>query len=604
MTRAPFFKNAWIHQIPKRWTALPVGTQPAAADTRRFDQITHPPHGLNSRGSPMQVSNESHGARRGKQAFFAVLGATTLAGTQSANAQGNPPEFVAISGTVRDFRADHPDFGIIPAGGYGHYAGNIEYTLGLNGKPVFSGSGFAVASQWLDSNSRPIAPHLFNYTGAGLWETSGVASGGSILMGQNAVIDSWDSSLGSYAATQGAQAVVATNGIGAGDVILGQDSQIRGDVFVGPGGDPNSVISGSGVSGTSASLGEAGEMPVLTEPAGMGPNVGNVMYNGMSVLSSNLHCNMLTLKLNAVLRIDGDITILVESLMKLSQNARIELLPGSSLTVYSKRAVNIHQGASINLNGDPSLITMNHMTGELFSMHQDAQIFGTVITPDAELALSQGADLYGRWVGDRIDMGQAAAVHIDLSLDDSQMVCGIEVLDTAGASGGFDTGGITSADSFGQWFNDVPGVNTSQKHSITLTLADDGLYEYLSDDLYPVDGRLYGNEGADHNYYFTYDIVGNFVFDACSNQVVQLQADDDVWLFINDQLVIDLGGMRAGTAQHIELDRLGLQDGQTYSFYLYHAQRQTDGATFNLRTNVRIRTDPDALALGSLVLYD
>ena len=69
-------------------------------------------------------------------------------------------------------------------------------------------------------------------------------------------------------------------------------------------------------------------------------------------------------------------------------------------------------------------------------------------------------------------------------------------------------------------------------------------------------------------------------------------------------LVIDLGGMRAGVPQTIELDRLGLDDGEEYSFKLFYAQRQGTEASFRMRTNVRVMTDPEVIALNSPILYD
>jgi hypothetical protein len=52
-----------------------------------------------------------------------------------------PPASIRLSGVVYDFRASHPDFDVIPAGGYGHYAGNVSPALAGSGVPGFIGLG-------------------------------------------------------------------------------------------------------------------------------------------------------------------------------------------------------------------------------------------------------------------------------------------------------------------------------------------------------------------------------------------------------------------------------------------------------------------------------
>jgi hypothetical protein len=48
-----------------------------------------------------------------------------------------------LLGTVRDFREAHPDFGVIPTGGDGHYASNVRVTLGTDARPIFNAGGDA-----------------------------------------------------------------------------------------------------------------------------------------------------------------------------------------------------------------------------------------------------------------------------------------------------------------------------------------------------------------------------------------------------------------------------------------------------------------------------
>ncbi len=156
---------------------------------------------------------------------------------------------------------------------------------------------------------------------------------------------------------------------------------------------------------------------------------------------------------------------------------------------------------------------------------------------------------------------------------------------------------FTGAAQFNKWYNDVPGVNVSTGVTLKLKRQADG--SYLFDDkldpvygplggYFPIDNQLFGNSQANaaHNYHFTTEIHATFTYDADASQVFQFTGDDDVWVFINDQLVIDLGGMHSAKMQYLELARLNLVDGKTYTLDIFHAERHTNASNFRFQTNL------------------
>jgi len=170
------------------------------------------------------------------------------------------------------------------------------------------------------------------------------------------------------------------------------------------------------------------------------------------------------------------------------------------------------------------------------------------------------------------------------------------------AKGDGSTSASTSgAANFNQWYNDVSGVNLSKGISLTLTDLGGGIYGYSSSDFFPIDGELFGNEGRSHNYHFTMELHNQFTYQP--GQKFDFTGDDDVWVFIDDTLVMDLGGVHGAQHGSVDLDALGLTDGNTYEFDLFFAERHTSQSNFKMETSIVFEPAipaPGALLLGSI----
>lgn len=169
---------------------------------------------------------------------------------------------------------------------------------------------------------------------------------------------------------------------------------------------------------------------------------------------------------------------------------------------------------------------------------------------------------------------------------------------------GLETDAINSALSFNQWYRDVDGVNLSKDLSIELIDPDgDGTYtfnftpDFTAIPFFPIDGELFDNDDEGelnprppHNFHFTYEINSQFTYIGDEtdgiDEILTFRADDDLWVFIDNQLVLDLGGVRPPVEGSVDLDDLGLNPGQSYDIDIFFAERNTTQSNFSIATDI------------------
>ncbi|HYQ04977.1 MAG TPA: fibro-slime domain-containing protein [Polyangiaceae bacterium] len=154
------------------------------------------------------------------------------------------------------------------------------------------------------------------------------------------------------------------------------------------------------------------------------------------------------------------------------------------------------------------------------------------------------------------------------------------------------TWSIKDGNSFAQWYNTTPNVNMEIPGELMLTEmpAGSGVSVYDSNAFFPIDNQGFGNTpGQTHNYSFTTEIHVKFQYQKA--QKFTFRGDDDLWIFVNGQLALDVGGQHQALEGTIDFDlqaaKLGITVGQTYAMDIFHAERQTTDSNFRIETNIR-----------------
>jgi fibro-slime domain-containing protein len=181
---------------------------------------------------------------------------------------------------------------------------------------------------------------------------------------------------------------------------------------------------------------------------------------------------------------------------------------------------------------------------------------------------------------------------------------------------GFDVAPNCFRSRFGDWYTTrTPDINRAFFLDLPFTKTGN-VYTYDNAEFFPVNDALVGGlkpqvpgvtttfghrqsglkDGIDlgtRNYGFTFEFHAHFTYKKNTGQKFAFRGDDDVWVFINDKLVIDLGGIHSAEYAEVDIDNLGLTDGSTYFLDFYFAERRIVSSRLTITTSLVLKNSDE-----------
>jgi fibro-slime domain-containing protein len=179
----------------------------------------------------------------------------------------------------------------------------------------------------------------------------------------------------------------------------------------------------------------------------------------------------------------------------------------------------------------------------------------------------------------------------------------------------------TNATDFDSWYHDskyskvvvdtLPLVQQTNGATVTFVYDHSGTYRngaWTTPPFFPLDDRGWAlppdgpeipfleksTDNANHNFSFTSEVRYWFAYQG--GESLSFIGDDDVWVFVNGKLAVDLGGVHVASSGSITLDtttngpKFNLTVGKIYEIVVFQAERRITQSSYKLTLGVFNRT--------------
>ena len=161
---------------------------------------------------------------------------------------------------------------------------------------------------------------------------------------------------------------------------------------------------------------------------------------------------------------------------------------------------------------------------------------------------------------------------------------------------------------FARWYNDDAAYNRTVVDKLTFNKSGTS-YVYQNPNFFPLDGRGWSSDNTEltagrpgkHNFSFTSEL--RYWFEYRGGEVLNFTGDDDVWVYVNGMLAVDLGGVHGASNGSVTLTataganaKYGLQVGKIYEVVVFQAERHTSASSYTLTLNGFVKAKTSCLS--------
>ena len=252
----------------------------------------------------------------------------------------------------------------------------------------------------------------------GLFEY-GLLTKQTIIVEYNTLVYGYDSDTGSDA-----ELAIGTISTAPDSIVLGSGGTIDGDVFVGLGGDTETVIQNEGavINGQTYALKEELAFPVITPPSLS--DMGTMDIAGTIVVgpADSGRYTSITLQSSGILKIDGgDVVLHVTGDVAMNSGSQIQVEAGSSLTLYVDGDLGGDELNNVEINnytgvpGGFKLCLMGASEPNI-EFKNNSDLFMAIYAPNTDIIFKNNTTFRGSVVAKSVYMKNNSVFYYDKAL--------------------------------------------------------------------------------------------------------------------------------------------------------------------------------------------
>lgn len=216
-------------------------------------------------------------------------------------------------------------------------------------------------------------------------------------------------------------AKIGTQSANSDAIDIKKNTDINADIYVGPGGDPDTVIKSAdqlNINGEIFVMPTAFYLPPITPPD-YTASKGSISGKDITLNASDSgKYTDISISNNGTLTIDGDLTLYVTGDVDLKTNTEVKVKNNATLELYFDGDVNANNSSGINNESKiPSNVKIYGTgTNQKVDLKNSSDLYAVVYAPNADMTVNNSGEAYGSFITESFELKNSGEVYYDKAL--------------------------------------------------------------------------------------------------------------------------------------------------------------------------------------------